>query len=97
MRRPTRPQQKQETQQFMGKNQLIKRLTAQVGDKDKAMGILKGYGYVDDEGKLTKKGQARDNMTAEERALDRASKTSKKPENRYKYNPTTNRATLKRR
>jgi hypothetical protein len=29
------------TQQFMGKNQLIKRLTAQVGNKPEAIAILK--------------------------------------------------------
>jgi hypothetical protein len=33
-------------------------------------------------------------MTAEERAIDRASKESGKPETQYTYDPTTNRATL---
>jgi hypothetical protein len=34
-------------------------------------------------------------MTAEERAIDRASKKSKHKPSEYKYNPLTNRATLK--
>ena len=46
-------------------------------------------------GELTVKGRARDNMTAEERAIDRASKESGKSASDYTYDPTTNRATLK--
>jgi len=33
-------------------------------------------------------------MTAEERAIDRASKESGRPASDYTYNPSTNRATL---
>jgi hypothetical protein len=48
------------------------------------------------DGTLTAKGKARDAMTAEERAIDRAAKRSKHPASAYTYNPQTNRATLKR-
>ncbi len=84
-----------ETQKFMGKKQLVKRLAAQVGSKDMAIGILKKRGDMTKSGKLTAKGKARNNMTAEERAKDRASKASGKPTSAFKYDPRTNRATLK--
>jgi len=45
---------------------------------------------------LTPAGLARNSMTAEERAKDRASKLSGKKVGAYTYNPDTNRATLKR-
>jgi len=83
------------TQKFMGKNQLVKRLAAQVGDEGMAIAILKKRGDMKKSGELTKKGQARDNMTAEQRAKDRASKRSGKSVSKFKYNPRTNRATLK--
>jgi hypothetical protein len=83
------------TQKHMGRNQLIDRLSAQVGSKAKALLILKRRGDVDDKGQLTPKGQSRDRMTAAERAIDRAKKVSGKPASRYKYNPKTNRATLR--
>ena len=44
----------------------------------------------------TKKGKQRGNMTAAQRAIDRAAKLSGKPKSQYTYNPKTNRATLKR-
>lgn len=83
------------TQAHMGKNQLIDRLTAQVGgDRQLALKLLveRGHVYPGTE-KLTPEGQKRDNMTAEERAKDRASKATKKPASAFKYNPSTNRAT----
>lgn len=83
------------TQAHLGRGQLIDRLTAQVGSRAKALAILKRRGQVNDDGKLTDKGKARDRMTAEERAKDRASKKSGKKTSSYKYNPRTNRATLK--
>ncbi len=83
------------TQKFMGAGQLIKRLSAQVGSKDMAMGILQKRGHVDAKGSLTAAGKARDSMTAEERALDRSSKKQGRPAEAFKYNPKTNRATLK--
>ena len=46
--------------------------------------------------KATHKGKQRGNMTAAQRAIDRASKLSGKPKSQYTYNPKTNRAVLKR-
>lgn len=84
------------TQKFMGRGQLVKRLSAQVGSKQLAVNLLKQRGDLKADGKtLTEKGQKRNKMTAEERAKDRASKSSGKPTSAYKYNPRTNRATLK--
>ena len=45
--------------------------------------------------KATKKGVTRGNMTAGQRAIQRAAKLSGKPVSAYKYNAKTNRATLK--
>lgn len=83
------------TQRFMGRGQLVDRLMAQVGSRSLAIGILKKRGDMTDSGKLTVKGQSRDNMTAEERAKDRASKASSKSANSFSYNPATNRTKLK--
>jgi hypothetical protein len=83
-----------ETQRFMGRNQLVKRLAAQVGSKSFAISLLKKRGDLTSSGSLTAKGSKRNAMTAEERAIDRASKESGKPETQYSYDPTTNRATL---
>jgi hypothetical protein len=83
------------TQKFMGAGQLINRLAAQVGSKDVAINILQKRGHMDAKGNLTAAGKARDAMTAEERAVDRASKKEAKPAKAFKYNPATNRATLK--
>lgn len=84
------------TQKFMDKGQLIDRLTAQVGDRDKALAILTERGQYDPKtGKLTAAGEKRNAMTAEERAKDRASKASGKPASAFKYDPRTNRAKLK--
>jgi hypothetical protein len=85
-----------ETQKFMGANQLVDRLAAQVGDRGMAIGILQKRGHLDSQGKLTEAGQKRNAMTAEERALDRAAKRSKTPASKFKYNPATNRATLRK-
>lgn len=45
---------------------------------------------------LTKKGQKRSKMTPAQRAKSRAAKGSKKSAKSFKFNPKTNRATLKR-
>ena len=86
------------TTKFMGKNQLVDRLAAQLkhsgmgGDtKAAAMAILQKRGHMTESGKLTAAGRARDAMTAEERAIDRAKKRS--PGGEFTYNPKTNRAT----
>ena len=84
------------TQKFMGKDQLIKRLTAQVGNKPEAVAILKKRGDLKADGKtFTDKGQKRNKMTAEQRAKDRASKKSGKATKEYAYNPKINTAKLK--
>jgi len=79
----------------MGRNSLIDRLSAQVGSKSFAISLLKKRGDLTPSGELTAKGMQRNKMTAEERAIDRASKESGKPASEYTYDPTTNRATLK--
>lgn len=60
-----------------------------------AIGILQKRGQSDAMGNLTSAGKARNAMTAEERAIDRASKRESHPAKAFKYSPTTNRATLK--
>lgn len=81
---------------YSGRHQLVQRLTAQVGDEALAKNLLKKNGLMDEHGNLTAKGRHRDAMTASERAIDRAAKHSGKPKSAFKYNPNTNRATLKR-
>lgn len=82
------------TKQFRGRHQLIKRLSAQVGSKDLALGILEARGHAKD-GHLTASGKRRDAMTSRERAIDRAAKASGHSTLDYKYNYKNNRATLK--
>jgi hypothetical protein len=84
------------TTKHMGRNELIDRLAAQVGSRDMAIGILqkRGHLYPNTES-LTPEGMRRNMMTAEERALDRASKRAGKPQTAFKYNPRTNRAVQK--
>jgi hypothetical protein len=57
-----------------GRNQLIERLTWQVGDKDLAIRILQKRGHADANGDLTEAGKKRDAMTAQEREADRGDK-----------------------
>ena len=83
-----------ESQNFMGKNQLFNRLTDQVGDGNLAKNILINRGHMNKDGSLTYEGQIRDNMTAEERAINRASSKSGNVSSHYVYNPITNKATL---
>lgn len=80
----------------MGKNQLIDRLAAQMNSREAAIDVLKKRGHVDAQGNLTAEGKRRDAMTAEERALDRAKKRTGKPVSAFKYDPKTNRATLRK-
>lgn len=84
-----------DSQEYMGENQLVHRLASQVGSMKLAVDILKKRGDMTASGKLTEKGLQRNAMTAEERAIDRASKQSKHNPSEYRYNPFTNRATLK--
>ena len=89
------PFKKVETQAFMGRNQLYPRLSAQVGNSNLAKNILISRGDMNLDGSFTNKGQSRNKLTASERAIDRASKSSGNSPSNYTYNPTTNRATLK--
>jgi len=86
-----------QTEEYMGRNQLIDRLSAQVGNRKIAIKILQNRGmlYPGTE-TLTKKGMARNSMTAEERAIDRAVIRSGKHKSEYIYNPKNNCATLNR-
>ena len=92
------------TTKFMGKNQLVERLTEQMRTQKNppkdpqaaAIAILQARGQMDKDGKtLTAAGQARDAMTAEQRAKDRAAKRASP--NAFSYNPKTNAATFRRR
>jgi hypothetical protein len=84
------------TQKYMGRGQLVDRLTAQVGSPELAKNILVKRGQMDSNGNLTRKGLQRNNMTAEERAKDRSSKRLGIPPSRLSYNPKTNLATKKK-
>jgi len=83
------------TQSHRGRNELLPRLTAQVGDEGLARALLIKRGDMTKSGKLTAKGRKRDSMTAKERAVDRAAKASNKPKGAYTYNARSNRAVLK--
>jgi len=91
------------TQKFMGRNQLLARLTEQMRTQKSppkdpeatARAVLIGRKMMDEAGNLTALGRARDNMTAEERAIDRAHKRTGAPKRALQYNPRTNRATKK--
>lgn len=84
------------TTKYTGKGQLVKRLSAQVGSKQLALNLLKKRGQMTKGGKLTKSGQKRNNMTAGERAKDRAAKASGSDPSDYKYNKKTNTAKKKK-
>lgn len=83
------------TTKFMGRNKLVSRLSAQVGSRSMAIGLLKKRGHMKEDGTLTDEGKKRNKMSAKERAIDRAVKLSGKSPSKYKYNPKTNAATLK--
>ena len=82
-------------QKFMGKGQLVNRLSAQVGNKGEAIAILKKRGDMSATGALTPKGKQRNSMTAAGRAKDRAAKAEGHPVKDFSYNPKTNSARLK--
>lgn len=84
------------TQKFMGRGQLINRLSAQVGSREKAIKILQSRGHLMADGKtLTEEGKKRDRMTAEERSNDREAKKSGESANMFMYNPIKNTSTRK--
>lgn len=86
-----------QTQKHMGRGKLVERLIAQVGSRKRAETLLKKRGQMDGTGKLTKAGEKRDRMTAEERAKDRAARSSGKSTKDYRYDAMTNSAKLTRR
>jgi len=84
------------TQKFMGKGQLIDRLAAQMGNRDMAIKTLQDRGHLKADGKtFTAAGAKRNDMTAEERAKDRAVKSQGGTASQFKYNPKTNTARRK--
>lgn len=81
------------SQEFLGKGQLINRLSSQVGSKAKAISILQKRGHLKLDGKtFTDEGLKRNAMSAEERAIDRKSKRLNQPFDAFSYNPITNTA-----
>jgi len=76
---------------------LIDRLTEQVGgNREMALSILRDRGHVEQGSeKLTAEGLHREMLGPAGRAIDRATKTSGRLARDYKYDPRTNRATLK--
>lgn len=80
---------------------IVKRLTNQLrskgikGAKNMAVGLLKKYGEVSSDGKLTDKGKKRQSLGAEGRAKSRAVKYNGGKANDYKYDPKTNKASKK--
>ena len=81
------------TQQFLGKGQLINRLAMQVGSRETAIALLQKRGHLKADGKtFTAEGEKRNEMTAAEREIDRASKATGKPKGEFSYNAKTNTA-----
>lgn len=85
-----------DSDKYTGRNQLINRLSSQVGSRKLAIDILVSRGHLTSDGKLTDLGEMRNRMTAEERAIDRAIKDSKYSASDYVYNPFTNKVKLKK-
>jgi len=91
------------TQKHMGKGVLLERLTSQMAAQSNppkdpeaaAKAVLIARGHMKEDGTYTKQGEARNNMTAEERAKDRASKKTGAPASSFGYNPKTNTAKRK--
>lgn len=77
----------------MGRNSLVDRLASQVGSRKTAIDILIKRGHMHPDGvTLTEQGVRRNEMTAEERAIDRAVKTRGGTPSSYIYDPITNKA-----
>lgn len=81
---------------------LLDRLTRQLasrgvkGARGMAAALMKKRGQMTKDGKLTSEGKKRQAMGNDGRAIDRASKKSGKSKSSYKYNPKTNKATIKK-
>lgn len=84
-----------QSQKYTGRNELVNRLASQVGSLDTAVRILKRRGQLNSSGQFTELGAKRNSMTAEERAIDRASVKSGRNKNEYIYDQFNNRVTLK--
>lgn len=92
------------TQKYMGRGVLLERLTEQMRTQKSppkdpeaaARAVLIARGMMDNSGNYTDKGRERNNMTAEERAIDRASRRTGSPRSAFKYNPKTNLALRKK-
>lgn len=78
-----------ESQEYLGKGQLVDRLMSQVKNRDFAINILKDRGDMAASGSLTAKGMERDGMDASERAIDRKSQTDPRE---LVYDAKTNKA-----
>ena len=78
-----------ESQEYLGKGQLVDRLMSQVKNRDFAINILKDRGDMAASGSLTAKGMERDGMDASERAIDRKSQTDPRE---LGYDAETNKA-----
>ena len=91
------------TQKHMGKGVLLERLTEQMRSQknppadpeEAARAVLLARGHMKEDGSYTESGSVRNNMTAEERAKDRAAKRTGKPASAFGYNPKTNTALRK--
>jgi len=71
----------------MGRGELVPRLIAQLGGNESfAYALLKKRGHMNPDGTLTAEGQKRNQMTAGERAHDRAGTTP----GTHTYDSTTN-------
>tara|TARA_R110000803_G_scaffold158806_1_gene223058 strand:- start:216 stop:485 length:270 start_codon:yes stop_codon:yes gene_type:complete len=81
----------QHTQKAMGRGQLLSRLTAQLdGNKGFAIALLKKRGDMLGSGELSAQGESRNQMTASERAKDRAAERTGRPASSFDYDPNTN-------
>lgn len=88
----------------MGRGQLLDRLTEQMRTQKNppsdpratAIAVLQKRGQLKNDGKtFTIAGHARNNMTAEQRALDRAAKRTGLALAEFSYDPQTNKAKKK--
>lgn len=86
------------------KRSIIERLTSQLVAQGQSIGSAKAIaisqlrknGSIKKDGSLTEKGKKRQALGAAGRAKDRAAKAAGRSPSEYKYNPRTNRATLKK-
>lgn len=75
---------------------LLTRLTAQLkGRRDMALSILMDRGHMTADGQLTVLGQVRQDMGPDGRAKERAARYAGRSPDEYRYDPRTNRATLR--